>query len=120
MQLAIRPDAAFDSGSGVLVSKLKRFKPDDECGNNVTRVTRKDRHGYHLIDSSAGLSIFLDVANLLGLGQFVQGQLRFLFRIRLSHVVRIQRLYYRARAIEKAIKSRMERLCCLLWRRFLA
>src|SRR4029077_6899279 len=62
MQLAIDPDSALYSSAGVFFLKLKRFESDDECGNDIARVGRKNRHSYHLIDNSAaGVRVSLDI-----------------------------------------------------------
>jgi hypothetical protein len=120
MQLSINPDAASHSHLGVFLFKLKRFESDDECGNDVARVGRKNRHSYHLIDdSAAGVRVSLDITDLLLVGQSAQSQLRFRFRIQFTHVVGIWRLDDRAIGIEKAIKSRVQRLRCLLRGRFI-
>src|SRR5215831_7454735 len=109
MQLAIRPNATLHSR--VFVFKLKWLKPDHERGNHFARVSREDRHGYHFIDSSIiGLSIILDVPDLLRVRQFVQSKLRFSLGVQLSYGIRIERFYYRALSVEEAIKFRMKPL----------
>ena len=121
MQVAINPDAASHSHLSVFLFKLKRFEPDDERGDNVARVAREDRHSYYFVDgSSVGLATFPDVTDLLRAGQSAQGQLRLRFRIQFTHVVGIWRLNDRACAVEKPIKSRMQRSRGLFRRRFVA
>src|SRR5206468_2846911 len=112
-------DATPHSDVGVFRFKLKRFEPDDECGDNVAGVARKDWHSYHFVDDSfAGFGTFPDVTDLLRVRQSAQGQLRFRFRIHFTYVVDIWRLNDRACAVEKPIKARMQRLRGLFRRRF--
>ena len=121
MQLAINPDATSHFHLGVFLFKLKRFEPDDERGDNVARIAGKDRHSYYFVDGfSVGFGIFPDITDLLRIGQSAQGQLRFRFRIQFTHVVDIWRLNDRTCAVEKPIKSRMQRLRRLFRRRFVA
>src|SRR4026208_2582280 len=108
MQLPVNPDAAAHSHLSAFLFQFKRFEPDDERGDNVACVARKDRYGYHFVDSSsAGFSILPDVTDLLRVGQSAQGQLRFRFRIQFTYVVGIWRLNDRACAVEKAVKFRV-------------
>src|ERR1700730_3862124 len=51
MQLPISPDAASHSHLSVFLFKLQRFEPNDEGGDDVARVARKDRHSYNFVDS---------------------------------------------------------------------
>src|SRR4029453_13712975 len=121
MQLPIDPDAASHSHLSAFLFQLKRFEPDDERGDNVACVARKDRHSYHFVDSSsAGFSISPDVTDLLRVRQSAQGQLRFRFPLRFTYIVWIWRLDDRARGVEKTIKFRMQRLRGPLGRRFVA
>src|SRR5947207_10946658 len=80
VQIATCPNAALHPCG--FVFRLKWLEPNHQRGYEISRVGRKDWHGYHFMDISTGL----DITDLLCIRQPVEGKLSFGLCIELSNI----------------------------------